>query len=91
MKRNACLSLVSPGEEQSNTSKHCNCVLFRKVAARTEVLKGPTADELETGVVICPRLESFVEFDLREDNRNYQETKKDTHSQADHGKGGVRK
>jgi hypothetical protein len=46
------LSLVSPGEEQSNTSKHHNWVLFREVAALTDALKELAADsELETGVV----------------------------------------
>jgi hypothetical protein len=47
------LSLVSSGEEHSNTSKHRNCVLFREVAALTDALKELAADgELETGSML---------------------------------------
>jgi hypothetical protein len=37
------------------------------MAALADLLEEPSADgELESEVVLCPRLELFVEFDLRE-------------------------
>ena len=51
-------------------------ISFRKVAALAETLKEFAADsELEREVVSCPRLESFVEFDLQ---KGSSETCKET-------------
>ena len=60
------LSLLSPGDEPSNIPKHCHGISFREMAALAEALKELAADsELESEVVLRPRLEPFVELDLQ--------------------------
>jgi len=45
---------------------HCYGISFRELVALAETLKEFAANsELEREVVFCPRLESFVEFDLQ--------------------------
>jgi len=64
------LSLLSPGEQQSNVPKHCHGISFREMAALTEALEELAADsEFESDVVLRPRLEPFVELDLQKDNQ----------------------
>ena len=64
------LSLPSPGEEQSNVPKHCHGISFREMTALAKALEELSADsELESEVVLRPRLEPFVELDLQNDNR----------------------
>ena len=64
------VSLLSPGEEQSNIPKHCHGISFREMAALTEALKELAShSELESEVVLRPRLEPFVELDLQKDNQ----------------------
>jgi len=58
------LSSPSPGEEQSNVPKHCHSISFREMAALAEALEELAVnDELESEVVLRPRLEPFVELD----------------------------
>jgi len=64
------LSLPSPGEEQSNAPKHCHGISFREMTVLAKALEELSADsELESEVVLRPRLEPFVELDLQKDNQ----------------------
>jgi len=64
------LSLPSPGEEQSNALKHCHGISFREMTTLAKALEELSADsELESEIVLRPRLEPFVELDLQKDNR----------------------
>jgi len=63
------LSLLSPGEEQSNVPKHCHGISFQEITTLAKALKELSADsELESKVVLYLRLEPFVELDLQNDN-----------------------
>jgi len=58
-----------------NVPKNYYDISFRKVAAVAETLKEFAADsELESDVLLCLRLEPFIGFDLKKDNRTCLET-----------------
>jgi len=61
------------------------------MTALANALKELSADsELESEVVLRPRLEPFVELDLQKDNRTCEGTNEDARAQAHHGERGHR-
>ena len=56
-------SLACGREEDANVPKHSDGISFREMATLTDALEELSADE--SGVVFSPRLEPFIEFDLR--------------------------
>ena len=53
-------------EGDANVPKHGDSISLREMSALVDALEELSADgELESEVVFCPRLEPFIEFDLR--------------------------